>query len=92
MLRARANDPNHALHSIPQLNSELINEEISGFYLDWLEDVQRQEALKVLSQKRIGTEAPQSATPGLPQEDDEGTRALMSRKAAILDELHKRRK
>jgi hypothetical protein len=49
LLRARANDPNYALVSIPQLNAELINEEISGFYLEWLEEVHRQEAVKALT-------------------------------------------
>jgi len=49
LLRARASDPNFAQVPIPQLNSELINDEISGFYLDWLEDVHRQEAHKAVA-------------------------------------------
>jgi hypothetical protein len=56
LLRARANDPNYALVSIPQLNAELINEDISGFYLDWLEEVQRQEALKAIANVRLGAD------------------------------------
>ena len=90
MLRARANDPNYALVSIPQLNAELINEEISGFYVDWLEEVHRQEALKTTMQ-RIGPDAAQAAgrDAGL---DDEGNSELGRRKAAILETLNKRKK
>jgi len=46
LLKARREDPNFAQVTIPALNSELINSDISKYYVDWLEQVYRQETFK----------------------------------------------
>jgi|DEB0MinimDraft_12_1074336.scaffolds.fasta_scaffold03050_5 hypothetical protein len=46
LLRARKSDPNYTHIPVPQLNSELINPDISKYYIDWLEQVYRQETFK----------------------------------------------
>jgi len=46
LLKARENDPSYAMMPIPQLNSELINGDICKFYVDWLEEVHRNESYK----------------------------------------------
>jgi len=43
---SRINDPAKASIPIPALNSELINRDKCSYYVDWLEDVQRQETFK----------------------------------------------
>ena len=35
---------------IPQLNSELIDEKITGFYIDWIQDIHNQEAMELKAQ------------------------------------------
>ena len=52
LLIARKNDPRFSEVPIPALNSQLINENISEFYLDWLEDIYRIEGNKALIEKK----------------------------------------
>ena len=52
LLRARQNDPEYAGIPIPQVNSELINGEISKYYVDWLEQVHREETFKAYLAKK----------------------------------------
>ena len=46
LLKARKNDPAQSRIPIPQVNSELINGEVCKYYVDWLEDVHRDETFK----------------------------------------------
>lgn len=43
---ARKEDPSYANIPIPYLTEELIDAEISAFYVDWLEDVHRKRIYK----------------------------------------------
>lgn len=45
-MRARQNDPDYAQITIPQLTAELVNGDICKYYLEWLENVHRQETYK----------------------------------------------
>jgi len=51
-MEARKKDPSYASVTIPQLGSELVNGDISKFYLEWLEDVHRKEAYKQYLDKK----------------------------------------
>lgn len=52
LMKARNQDPNCAYYPIPQLNSELINPDISKFYIEWLEEVHRQQTYKAYLTKK----------------------------------------
>ena len=51
-MEARKKDPSYASVTIPQLGSELVNGDISKFYLEWLEEVHRKEAYKQYLDKK----------------------------------------
>jgi hypothetical protein len=52
LLKSRMNDPAYARVPVPQVNSELINGEACKYYIDWLEEVHRDEIFKAyLAQK-----------------------------------------
>ena len=51
-MEARKKDPSYANVPIPQLSSELVNGDVSKFYLEWLEDVHRKEAYKQYLDKK----------------------------------------
>lgn len=46
-------DPNYSAMPIPQLNSELIDEKFGKFYLDWLEEVHRQDSLRQYLNRKL---------------------------------------
>ena len=46
LLLARKDDPSYANIPIPYLTDELVDADISAFYVDWLEDVQRKRIYK----------------------------------------------
>ena len=50
-------DPNYAQITIPHLTSEIIDEDRSQYYLDWLEDVDRQRMYKAYLEKKAAIEA-----------------------------------
>lgn len=52
LMKARNQDPNCTFYPIPQLNSELINPDISKFYIEWLEEVHRQQTYKAYLTKK----------------------------------------
>ena len=47
LLASRQTNPNYVKTIIPQLNSELIDENITSFYIDWIQDIQNQEAMEL---------------------------------------------
>lgn len=46
LIKARQSDPDYAQITIPQLTAELVNGDICKYYLEWLENVHRQETYK----------------------------------------------
>ena len=46
LMRDRQNDPTKTSIPIPMNNSELINSDLSKFYIEWLEEVHRQHTYK----------------------------------------------
>ena len=63
-MEARKKDPSYASVTIPQLGSELVNGDISKFYLEWLEDVHRKEAYKQYLDKKQAAEESNAADIG----------------------------
>lgn len=52
LLNSRNTDPSCSQFPIPQLNSELISSDLGKFYVDWLEDVHRQQTYKSYLNKK----------------------------------------
>lgn len=50
-------DPNYAQITIPHLTAEIIDEDRSHYYLDWLEDVDRQRMYKAYLERKAAIEA-----------------------------------
>ena len=57
LLMARMQDPNYAQITIPHLTAEIIDEDRSHYYLDWLEDVDRQRMYKAYLERKAAIEA-----------------------------------
>jgi hypothetical protein len=86
LMDARKKDPSYASVTIPQLGSELVNGDISKFYLEWLEAVHRKEAYRQYQDKKA--EAEETVAAGA----DSGNFADGKVKRAGDLETHKRRR
>ena len=68
------NNPSRAIMPIPYLTSELIYEDISTYYLEWLEEIDTAAATKAFLEKKRQDEADMQA-----KGDKSGSGALKSR-------------
>ena len=88
-------DPSRSTVPIPYLTSELIHEDISTYYLEWLEEIDRAEATKAFLAKKARDEAEQEAkgldvgSGDLRQHVYDHETALRRKK--IFDKINKRR-
>jgi hypothetical protein len=94
LLEARKKDPSYASVTIPQLSAELVNGDISKFYLGWLEGVHRAEAYKQYLNKKEEAETATlgginnaQVTAGGPADI-----ATLKRRRNIFDKIERRRK
>jgi hypothetical protein len=92
LLKARASDPNFAKIPIPQLNNELINADISKFYLDWLEDVHRQETWKAYQNKRATTNQNLMDDQRIENDQQVFDTETLGRRRDIFEKINKRKK
>lgn len=95
LLKARASDPKYAKIQIPQLNSELINGDISKYYLNWLEEVYRQETYKdYIDKKQQVQQNLMDNNEGLEMfvTDEVFDPNTLKRRQLIFDKINKRKK
>lgn len=94
LLLNRMEDPSYANIPIPYLTAELIDAEISAFYVDWLEDVHRKEVYKktmaAVSQDKLSEKKDSKKSEATVQ--DHLTDECKARRQAIFDKIHKRKK
>jgi hypothetical protein len=94
LLRARMNDPGMASVPIPQLNSELINEDICKYYSEWLEEVHKEETFKAYLAKK--QEQEQNINPNSSERNALNAGMFdartLERRQKIFDAINKRRK
>ena len=97
LLEARTKDPNYVKTVIPQLNSELIDENITSFYIDWIQDIQNQEAMELknkLGQQDLMEDSSESGSSKViasQVRSDRGYRETQQRRAQIFKTINKRR-
>ena len=93
LLEARNNDPNFAMVPVPQLNSELIDGDRCKLYIDWLEDIHRQETFKAYLAKKRNIELKAEEESKSEADDLEMYDVpTLERRQAIFDKINKRRK